>query len=277
ALAQKHDLVVIEDCAQAPGAKYKDKFAGTLGDIGIYSLNYHKHIHSGEGGLIVTDDDELAEKMRLIRNHAESVVGAKGTKSLVNMIGFNYRMTEIEAAIVRCQLRKLDKLLNIRQDNCEYLGKRLSEIPAIEAPKVRDNCTHSYYKHSFKFKADIAGVDRDLFINAVKAELPATELREIEGVLIGSGYVKPIYLEPMYQQKIAYGSNGFPFVGPHYDGEVNYSRGICPVVERMHFEELFCHEMMRPPTTHNDMDDLINAFCKVWEHREELKAATVSG
>ena len=69
-LAKKHNLKVIEDCAQAPFAKYKDKFAGTLGDIGIYSLNYHKHIHSGEGGILVTNDDGLANKLRLIRNHA---------------------------------------------------------------------------------------------------------------------------------------------------------------------------------------------------------------
>src|SRR5574344_13645 len=86
-LAKKYGLKVIEDCAQAPYGKYKDKFSGTLGDIGIYSLNYHKHIHCGEGGIIVTNDDELANKLCLIRNHAEAVVEAKGDKDLVNMIG----------------------------------------------------------------------------------------------------------------------------------------------------------------------------------------------
>src|SRR5574344_1647548 len=89
ALAKKHNLYVIEDTAQAPGAKYKGKYAGTLGDIGVFSLNYHKHIHCGEGGIIVTDNDELAERLRLIRNHAEAVVDAKGTTDLVNMVGFN--------------------------------------------------------------------------------------------------------------------------------------------------------------------------------------------
>ena len=67
-IAKKHGLIVIEDCAQAPGAKYQEQFAGTLGDIGVYSLNYHKHIHCGEGGVVVTNDDKLAEKVRLIRN-----------------------------------------------------------------------------------------------------------------------------------------------------------------------------------------------------------------
>ena len=125
AIAKKHNLVVIEDASQAPGATYKNKFAGTLGDIGVFSLNYHKHIHTGEGGMVVTDNDELADRVRLIRNHAESVVEAKGIKNLVNMVGFNFRMTEIEAAIARCQLRKLKPLLNSRIGNIGYLTKKI--------------------------------------------------------------------------------------------------------------------------------------------------------
>ena len=145
-LAKKYDLKIIEDCAQAPYAKFGDKFAGTLGDIGIYSLNYHKHIHSGEGGILVTNDDELANKLRLIRNHAEAVVEAKGETNLVNMIGFNYRMTEIEAAICREQLKKLPDLIEERQKNIKYLEKKLSKIPCLKMPKVRGNSTHVYYQ-----------------------------------------------------------------------------------------------------------------------------------
>ncbi len=72
-VAKEHNLYVIEDCAQAPAAKYDEKYVGTLGDIGVFSLNYHKHIHTGEGGVCVTNSDDLANKMQLIRNHAESV------------------------------------------------------------------------------------------------------------------------------------------------------------------------------------------------------------
>jgi len=271
AIAKKHNLVVIEDCAQAPGALYKGRYAGTLGDIGIYSLNYHKHIHTGEGGVVVTDNDELADKIRLIRNHAEAVVEAKGYNSLVNMLGFNYRMTEIEAAIGREQLKKLPGLIYERLKNIEYLEKELSEIPCLEIAKVRQGCKHVYYVHPIKYKAGVAGIHRDKFIEAVRAELMPTELRETEGVKIGGGYVKPLYLQPLYQNKIAYGNSGCPWKCDRYKGNVSYDKGICPVTEKMYEEVLITHELMRPPMTKEDLDDVVKAFRKVWENREELR------
>src|SRR5690349_347103 len=78
AIARTRGLKVISDAAQAPGARFKGKYAGTCADVGCYSLNYHKHIHTGEGGILVTENDDLAERLRLIRNHAEAVVGDKG-------------------------------------------------------------------------------------------------------------------------------------------------------------------------------------------------------
>ena len=144
AIAAKHGIPVIEDCAQAPGARYKDKFAGTLADLGVYSLNFHKHIHTGEGGVIVTDNDELAERCRLIRNHAEAAVGKAGVTDLTNMVGSNFRLTEIQAAIGRAQLSKLKELTDQRIKNCEYLNNAISEIPGLRPARVRLECTHVY-------------------------------------------------------------------------------------------------------------------------------------
>lgn len=268
-LAKKYNLKVIEDCAQAPYAKFGKKFAGTLGDIGIYSLNYHKHIHCGEGGILVTDDDELANKLRLIRNHAEAVVEAKGETNFVNMIGFNYRMTEIEAAICREQLKKLPKLIEERIKNIEYLEKELSKIPCLKMPKIRGNATHVYYQHAFLFDEKIADVHRNKFVEAVKAELMPITLRETEGIKIGCGYVKPLYLQPMFQEKIAYGSNGFPW--SMADKEYDYYKGICPVVEDLHYNKLITHEYMRPGMTKADLNDVIEAFNKVWENIDEIR------
>ncbi len=265
-IAKKHNLLVIEDVAQAPGARYRDKYAGTLADMGVFSLNYHKHIHSGEGGIIVTDRDDLADKLRLIRNHAEAVVEAKGTTDLVNMIGFNYRMTEVEAAIARCQLRKLEALVAERQKNCAYLAERLARIPAIRPGKTRADATHVYYVHPFHFDEAVAGVSRDRFIDAVRAELPPNDLREAEGPLLSYGYAKPLYLQPIFQKKIAFGSKGFPFtLGP-----TDYRKGLCPVTERMFEKEFFEHEIMRPGMTQGDLDDVARAFEKVWELRQQL-------
>lgn len=269
-IAKRKRLVVIEDAAQAIGASYKGRPAGTLADIGVYSLNYHKHIHCGEGGVVVTNNDELADRVRLIRNHAEAVVEKKGTRNLVNMIGFNFRMTEIEAAIARVQLKKMRGLISSRQANCRYIEEKLSGIRAIKAAVVREGATHAYYVHPFRFLEDIAGVSRDKFIEAVKAELPLTELRESEGVKVSHGYSKPLYLNPIFQKRIAYGSKGCPFTKPWYDGEVSYDKGICPVAERMHEKELFTHELMHPFMKNKDLDDVVRAFEKVYEYRKEL-------
>ncbi len=266
AIAKKHNLIVIEDVAQAPGAKLNGKYAGTLGDIGVFSLNYHKHIQSGEGGIIVTDNDELAEKCRLIRNHAEAVVEGMGVIDLRNMIGFNYRMTEIEAAISRIQLKKLSQLNKKRIENVLYFEKKISKLPCINIPKIRSGAEHVYYVHACKFNSKVAGIGRNVFIEAIRAELPYNELREQEGVKLGSGYVKPLYLQPMFQNKIAYGSDGYPFS----ESSVNYDKGICPVTERMHFSELFSHEFILPSMQKSDIDDVVVAFEKVWEGRLKL-------
>ena len=271
AIAKKHHLIVIEDCAQAPYAKYKKQFAGTLGDVGVFSLNYHKHIHTGEGGVVVTNNDELADRVRLIRNHAEAVVDAKGETNLANMVGFNYRMTELEAAIGREQLKKLKPLVEERIKNVTYLTKKLAKIPCLEVAKVRPDCQHVFYMHALKFNREVAGVSREKFVEAVKAELSVTKLRETEGVKVGYGYVKPIYLQPMFQERIAFGNAGYPWTGGSWKGTVSYQKGICPVVEKMHEELLITHDLIKAGFTKKDLDDVAEAFTKVWENRAELQ------
>lgn len=270
AIAKKHHLTIIEDASQAPGATYQGKYAGTLGDIGVFSLNYHKHIHTGEGGMVVTDDDELADRVRLIRNHAESIVEAKGVKNLVNMVGFNFRMTEIEAAIARCQLKKLRPLLKSRIENIEYLTKRLQTVKGLRPARVRPGCTHSFYVHPILYDENAVSVSRNRFIDAVKAELAPTRGRESWGPLISCGYVKPLYLLPLFQQRIAIGTDGFPFRSPLYHGNVRYEKGSCPVVEHLYKHSLFYHDLAKPPVTEHDLDDIAEAFVKISQHVDEL-------
>ncbi len=269
-LARKHGIKVIEDCAQAPFATYKGRPVGGLADIGVFSLNYHKHIHTGEGGMCTTDDDDLAERLQLIRNHAEAVVERKGVRNLVNMIGFNFRLGEIEAAIGREQLKKGPGLISARQDNVRYLESQLAGIPGVTPAKIGPAGDHVYYVHPISYDEGTTGVSRDTFVQALKAELPATALREHEGPLIGAGYVKPLYLAPMYQELIGYGTVQCPFRCPHYDGEVHYEKGLCPAAEDAHFNRLITHEIIRPPMTRADLDDVAAAFSKVAENLHRL-------
>ncbi len=265
ALAQKHDLKIIEDAAQAPGIQIDGEYAGLLGDIGIFSLNYHKHIHSGEGGIILTNDDDLAQRLSLIRNHAEAVVEPMGVTDLTNMLGFNFRMTEIEAAIAIHQLEKLDGLLQERWDRVSYFEQKMAGFPGFSLPVVRENATHAYYQHACLWDVS-SGIQRNAFVDAVKAELPVFELREKEGVKLGAGYVRPIYMLPTFQHRISIGGAHDPLKSSWQD----YSKGLCPVVEDLHHNTLIAHEFIVPSMAESDIDDVVRAFEKVWDLRTQL-------
>ena len=270
-IARANNIAVIEDVAQAPFASYKGQPAGSIGDIGVFSLNSNKHIHTGEGGVVTTNQPELAERVSLIRNHAEAVVGKRGIKDIVNMVGFNFRMNEIEAAIGLCQLKKGPSLVDQRCKNVAYLEAKLDGLPGITIQKCPDDVRHVYYVHPLKFDSNALNISRKIFVDALKAELPETKLKEGEGPLIGAGYVRPIYLEPMFQNQIAFGENGCPFNHPYYSGIVNYTKGLCPETETAHFETLITHELMRPPMTENDLDDVARAFEKIVENISALR------
>jgi dTDP-4-amino-4,6-dideoxygalactose transaminase len=259
-LAQEHNLVVIEDAAQAPGALYRDHYAGTLADIGVFSLNCHKTIHTGEGGVIVTDDDNFAERLQLIRNHAEHVVSEKRGKNLVNMLGFNYRMTEIEAAIGSEQLKKLDRLLQPRIDAAGYLTERLRHLPGLTPPVVRTGVRHGYYVYAIRYDARQTGIPRDRFIRALNAE----------GIPMTGGYVEPIYLQPLYQERTLYGTSGCPFSCSSMTSRVRYDRGICPVTERMYNEELMLTNICHADITRGDLEDALTGIEKVLEYASDF-------
>lgn len=264
-LATRHNLKVIEDCAQAPFAEYKGRKVGTIGHLGVFSLNYHKHIHTGEGGVITTNNDFLAERCQLIRNHGEVAAEAKGVTDFTNTYGQNYRLTEIQAAIGSEQLKKLPELIEQRLENAAYLADRLGTIPGLTPPTTEKDSRHVYYLQAFKYSQEVVGVPRDRFIAAIKAEIPSAVLRE-DTPLIGAGYVRPLYLQPLYQKRAA----GCSFNCPKYEGNVVYDKGLCPVAERMHFHELLTHEFMRPGMERKDLDDVVEAFQKVADNVGEL-------
>ena len=137
AIADQYGLYLIEDNAQAPLGTENGRYTGTIGHIGVFSLNYHKHFHSGEGGVCTTNDDDLAIRMQLIRNHGENCTEGTGMTSLVNLIGFNLRMTEICAAVGLEQLKKADSLVSEREHIANRLNEGLSGLEGITPPVQR--------------------------------------------------------------------------------------------------------------------------------------------
>lgn len=260
AIARKHGLKVISDTAQAPGAYYKGRYAGTLADIGGYSLNYHKHIHTGEGGILVTDDDDLADRMRLIRNHAEAVVGDMGVTNLANMIGHNFRLGEIECAIGIEQLKKLQRLVATRQRAADRLTRGLTGLAGLQPPIVKPECTHSYYMYFMTVDPQVTGVSRDRIFDALVAE-------GVPG--IGKSFAN-LHLLPMYQQKIAYGSRGFPWTADFCRRDISYAKGICPVAEGLHDRSYIGFQMCMHEMTDQEVDLMIAAFQKVWSRLGDL-------
>jgi perosamine synthetase len=252
ALAAPRGIGVIEDVAQAPGARYKGRPAGTLGDIGVFSLNYHKTIQTGEGGVCVTRDKKLATRLQLIRNHGEAVVEEMGVADTAgDVLGFNFRLGEIEAAIAREQLKKLERLTEPRQALAAIYDRRLGKLAGLRVPPVKPDRTHVYYTYMMRLDEREAGVSRRLLVRALTAE----------GVPCFEGYCRPLYLQPLYQ-------NDWPG-----KGERRYGPGLCPVVERLFDREVFFHTALHPAISADLADQICAAFEKVWANRERLRAA----
>ena len=129
---------------------------------------------------------------------------------------------------------------------------------------------HVYYVHVINFNSEELNISRSSFVKALKAELPVTSMREGEGQLIGEGYVRPLYLLPLFQTQTAYGNRGCAFKCPHYNGVLNYASGLCPNAEKAH-SSVITHELMRPPMSHADLDVVVDAFHKVYENISKLR------
>jgi perosamine synthetase len=269
AIADEFDLALIEDAAHAPGAEYMGRPVGALRDLGGFSLNYHKHIHCGEGGVIVTNDDELAMRCRLIRNHGEAVVEGRGIQRLDNVVGWNLRLTELQAAIASAQLPKLGGHLDRRRRLADRLSAHVANIPGLTPPRVVTGCTHSYYLYPLRYDASVTGVSRATFVRAVLAELP--DPYDYESTPLAEGYVRPLYFQPIYQQRIALGADGFPFRYGDDESSVSYAPGICPVSERLYQRELIISPLVREPLNDEDIDALAEALLKVTENLDALR------
>jgi perosamine synthetase len=170
-IARRHGLKILEDAAEAHLARYKGgKFAGTIGDAGIFSFTPTKPMTTGEGGMIVTDDDEIAERCRLIRNF-----GDRG-KFDWDAMGFNYRLNEVASAIGRCQLAKLDEIIAMRRTKAQRYDEGFAGCDLIHIPWVRGPEDSNYQLYTIRLAVDRLRASRDAIIAALTEQGVSTRL-----------------------------------------------------------------------------------------------------
>ena len=213
-LAQRNDIFVIEDACQAHGAEYNGKKVGAIGNLGCFSFFESKNMMTGEGGMITTNNEELAEKCRLIRHHGEPYWYQ------YIRLGYNYRMTEIQAAIGLEQLKKLENMNKTRIKYAKYYDENLDNLPGLELPYVKENVKHVYHLYAPLIKPEELGIKKVKFLSKINQEKTITKLI----------YPQPLYKAPLFQNLVGYGSKKCPFTCPYYEKKISYDINL-PIVE----------------------------------------------
>lgn len=184
AFAKKHGLKIVWDAAQAHGAIYKDRDVGSFADFVSYSFYPTKNMFVGEGGIICTDNPEFENKIRYLRTHGQT------GPYLHTMLGHNYRMTDVEAAIGRKQLVRLDEMLDIRRRNAAMYDKAFAAIPGIETQRHTPNSKHACHQYCVLIDPKIFGCDRNVF---------AQQLKE-RGIGTGVHYPRGLHQQPIFRE-----------------------------------------------------------------------------
>lgn len=256
-VCEPRGITVIEDCAQAyltvpDGAT---SYAGTRGHIGCFSLQQSKHISAGDGGLTVTDDDRLAQRMRWFADKG----WPRETGGRTNLfLGFNYRMTELQGAVARAQLPKLWRVVQARRNVARTLVQSLADLDGLTLPQDVDR--HSYWLFPVVIDPDVLGVDNQAFGKALQAE----------GIPVGIGYLdRPVYLADVLTKRNTYGRSAYPLTSPPASKDVVYAEGDCPVAEQL-IDETLLVVHVNEHYTERDTADIATAIRKVHAGAVEL-------
>jgi perosamine synthetase len=230
-------LPVIEDCAQSLGATYRGREVGAIGTVGVCSLTETKSITCGEGGMVVTDDARIARKARLIRNHGEGVAQESWSdEELLNVVGMNYRLTELQAALAVAQYEQLDARNRAREENAAHLAARLARWPWFVRQTVEAGATAAWFLFKTRYVPSPDMPSRDELVAMLDAE----------GIPSVAGYMRLLYENPLFTRRGA-----------------GYGRGTCPRSEAINREFLW-FPFLNPPNTPSDMDDAADAVEKIF-------------
>ncbi|MCX8170371.1 MAG: DegT/DnrJ/EryC1/StrS family aminotransferase [Candidatus Bathyarchaeota archaeon] len=253
-IAGKNELYIVEDACQAWGAEWRGRRVGAIGDIGSFSFQSSKNITSGEGGIIVTNNEELYIKAWSLHN-----CGRLPGKAWYEhyLPGANYRMTEFQAAILLAQMERFDRQTERRIENAQYLNNKLSKIDGVKPLKNDERITrHAYHLYIFRIEPEaFGGVSKATIAKALQAE----------GIPASVGYSKPLYKEPYIEY-----FRRCPLSCPYYGRQIDYSIVKAPVAERAcYYEGLWLPQYVLLGSR-EDMDDIVAAFEKIKYNLEEL-------
>jgi dTDP-4-amino-4,6-dideoxygalactose transaminase len=252
ALAGKRKLSVVEDCAQTPLALYRGRYAGTLGHIGCFSTNDFKHISTGDGGVLVTDDESLYRKAFSFADKNYNRLSPGSSMRDVEFLAPNYRMTELQGAVGLAQLEKLPGICKRHTAIGDRISAGIGGLRGLYPPLVREGNVCTYWFYMMRINKAEAGVDAEEFARALNAE----------GVPCQKGYIpSPVYLYPLFQKKSAYPGTHAPFDSPYYGRDISYPPGLCPVAEEL--LETAVKFSVNQFFTDTDVDEIIAAIGKI--------------
>jgi perosamine synthetase len=252
AIATRHGLAVVEDACQAHGAFYRGTRVGTLGELSCFSFFEDKVLTTGEGGMVVTNDERLYDIARSIRSYGEEFVRDIGDRKYEHLrLGFNYRMGALPAVLGINQLDRLDAMVAKRNANARYLRERLAKVPGITPPKDFPDRLSAFYKFVCRIDTALIRTDVLTFIEAIKSEgVPATPR-----------YPKPLPLQKVYREKLGYGRTGCPYGCGKHGEDIDYTKGSWPESERVGREAFVL--LVHPSEEERDLADAVAAVEKV--------------
>jgi dTDP-4-amino-4,6-dideoxygalactose transaminase len=260
ALAQQHNLVVIEDAAQAWGASWQGKKVGALGQIGGVSFQSSKNITAGEGGMMLSNDSRIGALARSLSNCGRR---PDGVWYAHYVLGGNYRLSELHGAVLRVQLRRYPQHLQQRQANAAYLAQALSEVEGIttlrQDPRVTSNAYHVFF---LQYHADaFGGVSKERFIAALQAE-------GIQGA--HAGYSLPVYRQPVLLAD-NFGLSTPPLFHGVHPHPPDYKAVALPVTDRACAQEAVWIRQNMLLGERADMDDIVAAVLKIQRYVDDLR------
>lgn len=250
-LGEEHNIRVIEDCAQAYGCEYQGHPVGSRGCIAAYSLNHFKHISTGSGGVVLTDDDHLRYLSSLYLDKCyQREEGIRNPMFLAP----NYQMTEMQGAVGLAQLERLGEFTQARKRQGDRLTRHLREIDGISVQAVPLNSIHSYFLYLFRVDIERLACSAAEFASALQREGVNAKANLITGG-------RPIYLYDLFQKRSAFPSSRYPFQSADTGSNRVYSHGLCPIAEDA-FSRWIAVELLENYTDQNT-DEIAQAIGKV--------------